>query len=89
MAKVALATDGMLTWMCPACKSGHGVPVDRWQWNNSVDTPTLTPSVKVTWTYGEPPTNHCCHFVMTDGKIAFCSDCTHKLAGVTVDMEDF
>jgi len=29
-----------------------------------------------------------CHSVVTDGKIAFCGDSTHKLAGQTVDLPD-
>jgi hypothetical protein len=30
-----------------------------------------------------------CHSFVTDGKIQFLSDCTHGLAGKTVDLEDF
>lgn len=30
-----------------------------------------------------------CHSFVTDGKIEFLSDCTHHLAGKTVDLEDF
>jgi hypothetical protein len=89
MAEAALSTDGTLTWMCPACQSGHGVPIDRWTWNGSLDKPTLSPSVRVSWNYGDPPKEHCCHFIMTDGNIAFCGDCTHAMAGQTVPMEDF
>ena len=32
---------------------------------------------------------HICHTVITDGKIHFCGDCTHELAGQVVDMVDF
>lgn len=31
---------------------------------------------------------HVCHSFVTDGKIQFLSDCTHDLAGQTVDMVD-
>lgn len=90
MAKVAMACDGTLTWMCPACGSGHGVPVPQWQWNESLTSPSLQPSVRITWEYGEPPTvKHCCHFTMTDGQVAFGTDCTHELRGKTVPLEEF
>lgn len=38
----------------------------------------------------EPSKFECgiCHSIVTDGKIAFCSDSTHKLAGQTVDLPD-
>jgi hypothetical protein len=34
---------------------------------------------------------HCyvCHSFVTDGKIQFLSDCSHKLAGQTVDIPDW
>lgn len=31
---------------------------------------------------------HRCHTFVTDGRIAFLSDCTHELAGQTVDIPD-
>lgn len=46
------ATETRLTWYCPGCKSDHGVPVPpnqrAWQWNGSLNAPTLSPSVVVT-----------------------------------------
>ncbi len=36
------------------------------------------------FTYPTKP--FCCHFVITAGKIFFCADCTHALAGQTLDM---
>jgi hypothetical protein len=30
-----------------------------------------------------------CHSYVTDGRIAFLSDCTHQLAGQTVDLPDW
>lgn len=39
---------------------------------------------------GGPPPFKCgiCHSFVTDGKIQFLSDCTHKLAGQTVELPD-
>jgi len=33
-------------------------------------------------------TERICHSFITDGKIQFLSDCTHHLAGQTVDLND-
>lgn len=30
-----------------------------------------------------------CHSFVTDGRIQFLADCTHDLAGLTVDLPDF
>jgi hypothetical protein len=40
--------------------------------------------------YGEKPPFDCyrCHSFVTDGKIQFLGDCTHRLAGRTVDLPD-
>jgi hypothetical protein len=69
----------------------------RWGWNNNVDAPSFTPSVLVKHgsavdpTFidepGDPPT--ICHSFVTDGRIQFLSDCTHALAGQTVDLPDW
>ncbi len=38
---------------------------------------------------GEPPFHCCqCHSFVRDGKIQFLSDCSHELAGQTVDMKN-
>jgi hypothetical protein len=41
-----------ILWYCPGCKCSHGVPVPphakAWQWNGSLEAPTLSPSVLVT-----------------------------------------
>jgi hypothetical protein len=36
-----------------------------------------------------PFTCQTCHSFVTDGRIQFLSDCTHALAGQTVDLPDF
>ncbi len=38
---------------------------------------------------GLPHINHVCHSYVTDGRIQFLSDCTHKLAGQTVALPDW
>lgn len=76
---------------CPGCGTEHHVR--GWAWNRSRDTPTFSPSVKVTYNGsdagvdGAPPA--VCHSFVTDGKIRFLEDSTHDLAGQTVDLPDW
>lgn len=76
-----------------------------WTWNGDLDKPTVTPSIHAQFRlYGperlpfhkyegpNPPTEKadgCCHSFVTDGRIQFLSDCTHALAGQTVDLPDW
>lgn len=89
--------DSLLSFHCPGCRSKHFVniatemlPLPTWSWNGSVETPTLSPSVLVTYDGrdagidGAPPS--VCHSFVTDGQIKFLSDCTHDLAGQTVTL---
>jgi hypothetical protein len=38
--------------------------------------------------WGEKQEQRVCHSFVTDGRIQFLSDCTHELAGQTVDLPD-
>jgi hypothetical protein len=78
---------------CPGCEMLHIVYVDGakhpvWQWNGSMEKPTFSPSVLVTYPWGESREERRCHSFVTDGRIQFLDDCTHKLAGQTVDLPD-
>jgi len=104
MTNVAELDDQDLRWWCPGCEVTHEVPVNQqggWEWNGSLERPTLTPSVKVeshrqliNTELQEPAlTNEnnirmtpLCHIYMHDGHIQFLSDCTHHLGGQTVPM---
>ena len=93
---------GLLFW-CPGCDGAHRVmigagPGPRWGYNGDPDAPTFTPSVLVTYNGPDagkdrgdgrlaPPS--VCHSFVRDGKIQFLRDCTHHLAGQTVDLPDF
>jgi hypothetical protein len=81
---------------CPGCKMAHA-PYIRphknpsgasWDFNGSLDSPTFTPSIltRVDFSNGKFP--RICHSFVRDGKIQFLSDCTHSLAGQTVEMLD-
>lgn len=101
MSKVSHATVGQgygaEGWLirCPACNREHFIPKDgRWTFNGNIEKPTFKPSINEC---SNPP-NHKnyrpdiptfrCHYIITDGRIAFCSDCTHALKGQTVELPD-
>jgi len=85
-------TGTVQVWFwCPGCDDAHAVqvgggnPGPKWSWNGSLDRPTFHPSV-LTWQgHRSAPTKRC-HSFITDGRIQFLADCTHALAGQTVDI---
>lgn len=80
--------DGRYYFWCPGCESIHCVSVKIHKWNSSLEKPTFNPSVLSTWTEGDPAVKKTCHSYVRDGQIQFLSDCTHKLAGQTVDLPE-
>lgn len=86
---------GYLYWTCPAQNCGdHLVPIEgahKWEWNGSLDRPTLTPSVKITWDglVDGIKKHRCCHFHLVDGIVNFCGDCTHELSNKNVPLADY
>lgn len=93
--KIALVSDkeypgGIYWWKCPGCRGSHFVPANgrplpngaKWTVSGSLDCPTVRPSVNV------KGTDFVCHSVVAEGKIQYEADCTHAMAGLTVDMID-
>ena len=66
---------------CPGCQHAH-VCDKRWTFNGDMDKPTFTPSLL------NRTDKTRCHLFVTDGKIRFLNDCTHQLAGQTVDLPE-
>lgn len=95
---------GVMFW-CPGCASAHWIrvapqhsPGVSWGWNQNAEKPTFTPSILVTYNGPDagqidddgaraPPA--VCHSFVTDGRIQFLADCTHALAGQTVDLPPY
>lgn len=95
MSHVIKQNDELLRFRCPGCSRAHGVQHGsdigpNWTWNGSLERPTFTPSVLVTYDGADagqasaPPS--VCHSYVTDGRIQFLNDCTHVLVGQTVDL---
>jgi len=102
--KLRSGEGGRVMFWCPGCNEAHVIRVGDgtgpgWGYNGNADAPTFTPSVLVRGFYpsdveGEfdDPTKDkpfVCHTFVTDGRIQFLGDCTHALAGQTVDLPDF
>jgi len=67
--------------------AGRSTP--QWTFNGDLDKPTFGPSLLVTWDYGDKERKHnVCHSFVREGRIQFLSDCTHKMANMTVDLAD-
>jgi len=69
---------GILT--LPVITKGRREGTRCWTWNGSTDAPTLMPSVLTTRSHFR------CHSWINDGKAQFLADCSHELAGQTVDL---
>ena len=101
--KLRTQEGGRFCFWCPGCKEAHAVSVPPWTFNRDGDKPTFRASVLVDGIQpltdeqydrihaGEKivPRPLRCHSVVTDGRIQFLDDCTHALAGSTVDLPDF
>ncbi|MFJ7811061.1 DUF6527 family protein [Pseudomonas asiatica] len=86
------AHDGSLWFFCKGCDQPHSLnvgsgPGPRWGYNENPEAPTFTPSVLVRWNEWEEA--KVCHSFVTDGRIQYLADCTHALAGQTVDLPDW
>lgn len=83
---IGVGRRGFAFW-CQPCGATHRVATDgqsAWSFNGDVNTPTFSPSIKVTQPKGD--FTRICHCWVTDGLIRYEPDSTHELAGQTVEM---
>lgn len=85
--------DGCLyLFYCPGCKDTHTIPVGRqqgpnWTFDGNRDKPTFSPSLLIFTTAPETKQRRTiCHLFVKQGRIEYCGDSPHELAGKTVDM---
>lgn len=76
---------------CPGCGHAHVMCTKHidpnwpiWTFNGDIEKPTFKPSLL----NHIPGMNKRCHLFITDGKIQYLNDCTHKLKGQTIEMVD-
>jgi hypothetical protein len=98
-------TNGEAYYLIECIGCGHAHCYDsRWTFNGDLDKPTFTPSYlskhkhpkgynnknpapKDGW--GGGYVEEVCHSFVTNGQIKYLSDCTHELAGQTIDLIDY
>jgi hypothetical protein len=99
--KLRKTNNDTLLFYCVGCKEWHGVN-STWVFNGDFNKPTFSPSILVSGT--QPVTDEeydllmagkhveprptICHSFIADGKIQYLNDCTHRLAGQTVELLD-
>ncbi len=74
-------------FICPGCKDIHGFAVPAWTFDGNFDQPTIGGSVLVNRNLDCPDVPRC-HSTITKGMIQFLPDCTHELAGKTVELPE-
>ena len=91
--KIRTLIGGGQVFFCPGCESTHAVNSHpngpRWSYNGDPVRPTFAPSILVTcrWSVSDSEMkDDVCHSFVRDGRIQFLGDCTHRLAGQTVDI---
>lgn len=93
--------EGRYFHWCPACYELHQLP-DTWSFNGDPEKPTFSPSFRHSgkqgviidgrwtgeWVRGADgkAVDWCCHYMLEDGLLKFCGDCSHSLAGKTVPL---
>lgn len=93
----------LMHW-CPGCDEPHGIRIEgsapgpKWTFDGNFQNPTFGPSILCFTTETEdddgkplpaPVRRTLCHYFVKSGKIEFCGDSPHKLAGKTVDLPDW
>lgn len=68
----------------PIQLSGSRDTTGNWSWNGDTEKPTLKPSILTEVNYGEA--TYRCHSFVNDGVVQFLSDCSHELAGQTIEL---
>jgi hypothetical protein len=101
MSKFYRLNDEHVAFNCPGCGCGHMIRISGahpvWEWNGDLNNPTVSPSIRISYPanpnaleeFKEWRLERCCHMFVKDGKIQFLNDCTHLLAGLTVDIPDW
>lgn len=93
-----LSYDGLM-FVCPGClamypeSTGlHMLPVNApakspsWDWDGSLDAPTLSPSILTKHGPVVDGVGQVCHSFLQGGVFDYLSDCTHSLVGQRVPM---
>ena len=80
------------TIYCLACKTTHNINCNPelngpWVFSGTTTKPTFKPACKLQYK-DESGALFVCHFRIDQGEIEYLKDCTHKFAGVIMDLPD-
>lgn len=79
-------------WCPPGMTQYDEHPRPRWGFNGDLAKPTFTPSILSRWDEWQganvAPKQNVCHSFVNNGMIQLLSDCTHALAGQTVELPE-
>jgi len=78
----------MIAFECPACGCCHFIRTPNWTFDGNFEKPTISPSILVNADLSCPSTPRC-HSFVKEGMIEFLSDCSHSMAGQTVELPEF
>lgn len=67
----------------PVQIKGTRAGTGNWTWNGDTEKPTLRPSILNDFRPHDALVNH---VWITDGQVIFLNDCSHELAGQTLDL---
>lgn len=78
-------------WHEPPCAGASRMGPYQWTFNGDMEKPTFRASLLMFGHEAQTPfkSSPRCHLFVTDGRIEYCADCGHRLAGQTVSMEPF
>lgn len=93
-----LGDSDMVIFWCVGCDEFHQISTTKWEFNGDFVKPTFSPSY-LTWVDPNPKADPIkfpkfysgfrCHSFIRDGRIQYLDDCTHELAGKTIDIPIF
>jgi hypothetical protein len=80
-------------WKCLGCDSHHvfyiaGKHHCFWQFDGNMEKPTFSPSLVCRWEHGEARIPKVCHVFVKNGMVEYLTDCTHHLAGKTIELPE-
>lgn len=87
MAVIKEMAKGVLAFWCPACKTGHAMDLDKFEWQ--ISGPPNAPTVRPGFVIPRTATSQRCRLYITAGMIDYQADCDHEFAWRTLPMEEF
>ena len=94
MAALRPERNGIVMHWCYGCKTPHPIWVNtecgpRWSFNGDIELPTFSPAISHRRFNEVTDKEFICSYTILDGKITYLKECTHSMAGKTLELPDF